>query len=459
MKIIKYPNNEILSNLGNPPIFDTNEYRFMKYCINVNVDEGILIYNYLTRALVLLTEEDINNLGDIKKYDFMYKWYFLVSPDFDEQLIVDTLRERFRIPQDDLYLDHPSTFTILSTTKCNARCFYCYENGLSNKRHMTLEVAEQVADYINKVAYNHINLAWFGGEPLFNMKVIDKITNKLHSYNREFTSSMTTNGYLFNKDIIIKAKNTWNLRTVQITIDGPEQIYNQVKNYIDNPKVSPYQKVLNNIATLLNIGIQVNIRLNIDLYNKDDLRILVEELCNRFGNHPNLVIYQFPIFDDSRTIDRTKEENIRLFKAIKEIDDYLDSKGFFTGKVPNSMLPSSLCKADDGNSVLIGVDGKLGTCEHYIHSNFWGHISNPDKKDFKELGKWREYNKLEICNSCPLYAECIKPTYCKEMGKCDEFTKERLINQHKKGIIHLYRPNNNNNILNYKRLNENIWTQ
>ena len=47
----------------------------------------------------------------------------------------------------------------------------------------------------------------------------------------------------------------------------------------------------------------------------------------------------------------------------------------------------------------------------------------------KELGKWREYNKLEICNSCPLYAECIKPTYCKEMGKCDEFTKERLINQ------------------------------
>ena len=97
MKIIKYPNNEILSNLGNPPIFDTNEYRFMKYCINVNVDEGILIYNYLTRALVLLTEEDINNLGNIKKYDFMYKWYFLVSPDFNEQLVVDTLRERFRI--------------------------------------------------------------------------------------------------------------------------------------------------------------------------------------------------------------------------------------------------------------------------------------------------------------------------------------------------------------------------
>ena len=80
-----------------------------------------------------------------------------------------------------------------------------------------------------------------------------------------------------------------------------------------------------------------------------------------------------------------------------------------------------------------------------------------DKKDFKELGKWREYNKLEICNNCPLYAECIKPTHCKEMSKCDEFTKERLINQHKKGIIYLYN-NPNNNILNYKRLNENVWT-
>ena len=46
---------------------------------------------------------------------------------------------------------------------------------------------------------------------------------------------------------------------------------------------------------------------------------------------------------------------------------------------------------------------------------------------------------------------------CENPQTCDEFNKERLINQHKKGIIYLYN-NPNNNILNYKRLNENVWT-
>ena len=31
---------------------------------------------------------------------------------------------------------------------------------------------------------------------------------------------------------ILKAKNIWNTIEVQITIDGTEQVYNKVKNYV-----------------------------------------------------------------------------------------------------------------------------------------------------------------------------------------------------------------------------------
>ena len=79
------------------------------------------------------------------------------------------------------------------------------------------------------------------------MKVIDLITDKMRDAGRAFTTTFTTNGYLFNKELIVKAKNIWNTVNVQITIDGTEDIYNKIKNYV-NPEYNPYKKILNNIG-------------------------------------------------------------------------------------------------------------------------------------------------------------------------------------------------------------------
>ena len=113
------------------------------------------------------------------------------------------MREKLRKPIDDVYLDHPQSFTILTTTKCNARCFYCYEMKSKNKHHMTPETALKAANYIASVAPKGktINLNWFGGEPLFNMKAIDIITQRIRDLGVNFMTSFTTNGYLFDKDL------------------------------------------------------------------------------------------------------------------------------------------------------------------------------------------------------------------------------------------------------------------
>lgn len=463
MKIIKYPDNNVLAILGNTSVYADGEYRFMKYCTMVNVEEGRLIYNYLTRALVLLTEAELNNLGDIKLFDFMYKWYFLVPPDFDEIKVINEIRTRCTIPIDDLYLDHPNTYTILTTTKCNARCFYCYEHNMQHKTHMTAETAEQVSNYIITHApfKMPVQLRWFGGEPLFNMKVIDIITNNLRNAGIEYFSQFTSNGYLFSKDIVEKAKNLWNIRSVQITIDGTESVYNRVKNYINNPTISPYKQVLNNIAILLNNGVKVMIRLNIDIYNMNNLKELVVELCKRYGNHPNLFIYQWDIFDDEKLDKiRTPEENKLLFSTMLEIDNILENNGYFTGHIPEENFPVAQCMADDGKSVTISPNGDLGTCEHFVNTNFWGNIKDPDKKDFKELNIWREYidnTKCELCKNCPLLIECVRPKHCKEMSYCDKYIKKRRNRQYQLGIIQMYMNNNDNFIQGYRKLKDNIY--
>lgn len=459
MEIITTPNQLVLACIGEQPVYANKDYRINKHCLITDIDNGKLVFNGLTRSLIFLTNDEVQEIGNINKYIYLYKYYFLVPEEFKEEDVEDFIRYKRMIPIDDVYLDHPSSFTILTTTKCNARCFYCYELASKGKHHMTLETAERVAKYIHAVAPTDkvINLAWFGGEPLFNVNAIDAITKYLRDENRPFTSTFTTNGYLFNKDLILKAKTLWNTVNCQITIDGTENVYNKIKNYVTKDSLSPYKKVLNNIAILLNNGIRVTIRMNIDKANASNLKSLVYEIRNRFGVHPNLNLYSWIVFEDEH-YSRTPEEHKQIFKDLKELEDTIEECGYFIGQIPGNDITYYQCMADGGNSVLISQDGKLGTCEHLIDSNFWGDIEYPLKKDFKELNIWRVYEKpLDICQDCPLYPQCLRPTHCQEMSKCDNQYKEWRIRRAIRGIIKLYKDyrNNSNNYM-PARLAENV---
>ena len=78
---------------------------------------------------------------------------------------------------------------------------------------MTHETAEKIAKYILEVIPKNteIELNWFGGEPLFNMDVIEIIVSRIRSAGINFRGSMITNGYLLSDEIVLKAKNEWNI--------------------------------------------------------------------------------------------------------------------------------------------------------------------------------------------------------------------------------------------------------
>lgn len=458
MRILMTPNERTLAIIGEQPVFANKDYRFMKYCLVKDFPEGKMVYNCLTSAMVMLNPEEMGEIGNINKYAFLYKNYFLVSEDFNEMKVADDIRKQLRAPIDDLYLNNPITYTILTTMKCNARCFYCYELHNKNKKHMTDETALKVVEYIASYAPSGrpVNLSFFGGEPLFNQKPIDIIVNKMIEYNIPYNTTITTNGYLFNAELVTKARNIWNLQSVQITLDGTEQVYNKTKNYIYKDDASPYKRVLNNIAILLNRGVRVTLRFNIDLYNAEDLRKLIIEIYNRFGNHPNLYMYAWPIFEDETNI-KTPEEHAKVFQELMKLEDVMVKCGYFCGYVPPDSIKVYQCMADDGTSVLIDPSGNIGTCEHFVDSNFWGHIDNPLKKNFEELNKWRAYEPaLDICDDCPIYPVCNRPTYCEEMSKCDEHYKKWRVRRHLMGLDYTY--NNMSNSRNNfpHRLAENI---
>lgn len=451
MKMLMNPNKEILAILKEQSVFKATEYRLLNNCLIEDIDGGKILFNGLTRACIWLTNAEYRELLDKDKMDYflpLYRYYFLVPVDYPEMEIIDLVREQFKPEIDDAYLNHPESYTILTTTKCNARCFYCYEHK-AKKKNMSENTAEKVADWIMNHSYRNIpvGLNWFGGEPLFNQKVINIITNKLRNNGFKFVSSFTSNGYLFDEATVNKAKTMWNTDNVQITIDGTEHVYNKAKNYIYKKGISPYKKVLNNIALLLNAEIKVTIRMNVDVYNGENLKELIKEIHDTFGNHPLLYLYCYPIFEDD-TYQRTEEERQIVFNTLSELEQLMDDVKLGAGTAPTSVIMSHQCMVDNGRSITVSPDGEFGLCEHFIDSDFWGSV-NSDKVNPEVWHSWKEYEKpMDICNDCPLYGSCLRPSKCVEMSKCDKYYKEWKIQKAKTGLRRFYSSITNNIIPN-----------
>ncbi|MBQ4155821.1 MAG: hypothetical protein IJD90_03340, partial [Clostridia bacterium] len=172
MKLIQKTNSLIDLVVGKRRYNINTNYRPLNYLISTEIKDGMLILNNLTKAIILLENEEINAF---KKLDFtgfealreeLIALLFLVEENFNEKQTADSLRN---ISKNFTTKNEITTFTILPTTSCNARCFYCFEAGA---KYITMDekTAKAVAEYIiKKSGGKPVTIHWFGGEPTCNM--------------------------------------------------------------------------------------------------------------------------------------------------------------------------------------------------------------------------------------------------------------------------------------------------
>ena len=101
-------------------------------------------------------------------------------------------------------------------------------------------------------------------------------------------------------------------------MDGTEEVYNKVKDYVYKNVSSPFVRVLNNIENALKAGIQISIRLNMGEHNIEDLHELSKLLVKKFNKYENCYIYVIKLFEDPN-VDVEADVEIR-HKLIKAID-------------------------------------------------------------------------------------------------------------------------------------------
>ena len=416
MKVI-IPTTPLIEQIVGPQKrAEGQRYRLMTYVVQQPVDDGVLLYNTLTCSLVLLTPDEA---ADITAQQELIDRWFLVPQDYDDRKACREIRQLTALfmPTEEVI----TLYTILTTTGCNARCFYCFEKGTKSVS-MTAETASKMVHYI--VAHRgdeEVTLKWFGGEPLVNAKVIDQICTELREQGVPFRSTMISNGYLFDADMVRRAKDLWQLRRVQITLDGTEQTYNRIKAYV-HQGVNAFERVLQNIGMLTAAGIRVNIRLNVDKYNIKEMATLVELLHQRFGTNEHLTVYSHVVYGE-----RSPEDNAELFAQRMQLEQQLAQCGYKRKQGLPKAIQTHYCGADDDRSVLIAPDGHLGKCNHYIDCEFFGHIDS-EERDEAILRKFKERRPdIEACATCFYYPQCILLTMCEiDVGCTPEYQQEHL---------------------------------
>ncbi|HEY8420693.1 MAG TPA: thioether cross-link-forming SCIFF peptide maturase [Thermoclostridium sp.] len=132
---------------------------------------------------------------------------------------------------------HKSTPTVVKALclhmahDCNLRCKYCFAgegNYHSEKTKMPFEVAKKAIDFVIENSGNRKNLEidFFGGEPLLNLKTIQDTVayarEKEKSFNKRFRFTVTTNGLLLDDETMDYLNNT--MDNIVLSLDGRKEI-------------------------------------------------------------------------------------------------------------------------------------------------------------------------------------------------------------------------------------------
>ena len=438
MKEIKTVAEPLDSLLNKQEVEDGRMYRPMSFVVEQPVDERLLLYHTMTKALLLLSSEEatLYKSRPASLPQLIEKW-FVVPTAHDDRLLSRQVRDVARLTTEKK--DGITSYTILTTTDCNARCFYCYEKGRL-RRPMSNDTALRTAQYIiDHCEKQKVSISWFGGEPLFNKSVITTICNKLSEAGIDYSSSMISNGYLFDDNTVKEAVATWRLKSVQITLDGTETIYNRSKAYIYKG-VNAYQRVIANIHRLLEAGIHVVIRLNIDVHNADNLMELADELHQEFGNNDKLMVYLHMLFEmsDGSVAIKDEQERKTVFEKMREIEAKLADYGLYEINPLSDGIKINHCMADNDHNVVIEPSGNIGKCEHYSEDHYIGHIDSDDR-DETMVERFREcHDEIEACATCFDYPNCIRLKLCEANTYCYPEMRDDRLNKIRQSMLKTY---------------------
>ena len=176
--------------------------------------------------------------------------------------------------------------TILPTERCNLSCSYCYETfELGKMRPLVVEAVQRLIRRRGP-HLRHLQVDWFGGEPLLAMDVIEAIAGTAHTAAQEnphldYTGSATTNGVLLTESVARRLSNV-GVRLLHVSLDGPAEAHDETR--IDRKGRGTFAKLHANLEAIRDsdVDVKVKLRVHVTPRNHKMLPEFVDELVQSF---------------------------------------------------------------------------------------------------------------------------------------------------------------------------------
>lgn len=134
------------------------------------------------------------------------------------------------------------TMTLQLTQGCNFRCKYCVYSEEVNKgqrthstKAMTWETAKDAVDFLydHSVDAEEINIGFYGGEPLLEFGLIQKLVDycKMRFFGKVLNFNITSNGTLLTEEMV-RYFEAEGIR-LMISLDGPKDINDRNRVFAD----------------------------------------------------------------------------------------------------------------------------------------------------------------------------------------------------------------------------------
>ncbi|OPA74074.1 radical SAM/SPASM domain-containing protein [Paenibacillus selenitireducens] len=399
-------------------------YKVSKFNLCFEQEGKNFLYNSHTGCFVILDEDYQRSLESIRETKSHQVPELHIQKLKEAGFIVDQKTDEYKIYK---YMTNQSKYsneylglTIATTLQCNFRCPYCYEEHVDS--YFDEKKEEDLLNFIinNLEGRKHLSITWYGGEPLLQKDMIDRVSTKINKVcderNIDYSASMVSNGYLLTRNVAETLVNNNKVSFVQITLDGGPETHNLTR-ILRNGNGS-FDKILENIKQICDI-INVGIRVNVSQNNvKDVYGIFPILMANGLNN--KVSIYFSPVTAHEGACQSVSESCMlteQFAKWESELIDYADSLGFNMGKLYPTNLGGSVCTAVTNNTFVIDSEGDLYKC--------WNEVGKANLKvgtlvdgiiNKERYVKWVEWDFPDKCLNCSIFPLC--------KGRCPEMSLE-----------------------------------
>lgn len=386
---------------------------------------SVYIYNTLTGGEVILLYDFFNALTKMEnkihckqkgKLDIerLKKIGILVESQIDETNIVKYIFNKIK------YDAFTFSATILTTYNCNLDCVYCYQKGARGEIATPRKYGENSFKFLrsqiaNSKGLKKFNLHIFGGEPLLNLSPIlylsENLKNLCKAQKIDFISSLTTNGTLLTKDVVLNLQRQ-RLRNIQITLDGSEEIHDKRRFFKDGK--GSFQRIINNLEYIPK-NINIDLRINIDKQNIENIPLLFDFLCE--NNLKKRITIDLVL--TKKTAQNMGHCKKYVINTTDQIERYIELHylAFRKGLQVANRINEGLCGAQCENSLTIDPYGDLYKCaglagdERFKIGNIKTGVDSFRHADFLTIDSWMDCldcSYIVLCASGCLHQACVE---------------------------------------------------